>query len=129
MELQVYFCNIITGRRTGAPVPRPASASGPVSLVPWRSSHCSDAGSSAAIDLAAERAGGPARPVRRQQRRRQQRVAQHHPAVMVDQQDPRGEGVDIRQPFAAADPAPQRLEGFHELQIGVGGAIAAASFR
>src|SRR6266581_1498563 len=56
-----------------------------------------------AIDLAAERSRRPARPVPRQQRRRQQRVAQHDAAVMVDQEDPRGEGVGIAESLAAAD--------------------------
>src|SRR5258708_17368473 len=38
---------------------------------------------------------------------------------MVDQQDARGEGVGVRKLRAAADPAAQRLEGFHELLIGI----------
>src|SRR5882724_1447926 len=76
-----------------------------------------------AIDLAAERARGPARPVRRQQRGRQQRVAQHDAAVMVDHKDSGGEGLGIRQPLAATDPTSQRLEGFHEFLIGICGAL------
>ena len=80
-------------------------------------------GKQPAIDFAAELSRRPSRPVRRQQRRRQQRIAQHDPAVIMDQQNPRGEGVGVRQPLAPADPAAQRLEGFHEFQIGVGGAI------
>ena len=85
-------------------------------------------GKQRAIDLAAQRSGRPARPVRRQQRRRQQRIAQHDAAVMVDQEDARGEGVGLGQPFAADDPAAQRLEGLHELLIGVGGAIERPAF-
>ncbi len=80
-------------------------------------------GQQPAIDLAAELAGGPARPIRGQQSRRQQRIPQHHPPVIMDQQDPRGERVAVRQPLAPADPAAQRLEGLHEFQIGIRRAI------
>src|SRR5436305_6076676 len=41
-------------------------------------------------NLAAELAGRPSRPILRQQRRRRQRIAQHHPAVVMDQQDAGG---------------------------------------
>src|SRR6266567_9034820 len=76
-----------------------------------------------AINLAAEPAGRLSRPIGGQQGRRQQRIAQHHPPVIVDQQDPRGEGVGVRERFAAADPASQRLKRFHEFQIGTRGAM------
>ena len=75
------------------------------------------------IDLAADLSSRPARPILRQQRRRQQGVAQHHAAIMVDQEDPRGEGIGITELPAAIDPATQRLEGLHEFEIGIGGAI------
>src|SRR5258706_3588436 len=50
-------------------------------------------------------------------------MAKPHPPVVVDQQDPRGERVGVRKPLAPADPAPQRLKRFHELQVSVRGAI------
>src|SRR3954447_12707978 len=46
-------------------------------------------------NLAAQPAGRPARPIPGQQRGRQQRISQHHPAVVMDQQDARGEGVGV----------------------------------
>src|SRR5258708_17885779 len=42
---------------------------------------------------------------------------------MMDQQNPRGESVGVRKRLAAADPAAQRLKGFHELLVGIRGAI------
>src|SRR5260370_26425868 len=42
---------------------------------------------------------------------------------MMNQQDARGEGLAVRERLAAADPAAQRLKGFHELLIGIRGAI------
>src|SRR5579883_3365728 len=65
-------------------------------------------GKQRAIDLCAEFPRGPPRPVLRQQRRRQQRIAQHHAAVIVDQKDPRDEGVDVVELFAPTDPIAQR---------------------
>src|ERR1700737_1873430 len=41
----------------------------------------------------------------------------------MDQQNPRRESVNVREGFATADPAPQRFEGLHEFQIGIGGAM------
>jgi len=80
-------------------------------------------GKQPAINLAAELSRRPPRPVPRQQRRRQQRVAQHDAAVMMDQQDPRGEGIGLGERLAAPDRSAQRLEGFHEFQVGVGSAL------
>ena len=58
-----------------------------------------------AIDVAAEGSRRPARPIPWQQGRRQQGIAQHDPAVMVDQENACDEGIGISQPFAAADPS------------------------
>src|SRR6516162_4318492 len=76
-----------------------------------------------AIDVAAEFSRRPARPILRQQFRRQERIAQHHTAVVMDQKDPRDEGIDIGQWFAAADPVAQWRKHVHEFQIRVGRAI------
>ncbi|OIQ66408.1 hypothetical protein GALL_520220 [mine drainage metagenome] len=46
----------------------------------------------------------------------------------MDQQNPRGERIQLRQPRTPADPAPQRFESFHEFQIGVRGAIERPAF-
>jgi hypothetical protein len=47
---------------------------------------------------------------------------------MVDQQDARGEGIGLGHSLAADDPAVQRLEGFHELLIGIRSAMQRPAF-
>src|SRR3954467_5995218 len=76
-----------------------------------------------AIDRSAELTGGAARPIAGEQSGRQQRIAQHHAAVRMDQQDPRGECLAVRQCAVFAHALSQRLKAFHELQIAVGGSL------